>query len=87
MEIAMIRTALRHTVIALAAVAFSLTLIGQAAAGDRQQTPQLHPSQLQWAPIIQPRPGSPEGLATLKPRQGTTQHNEWRWFQDYSGGK
>ena len=87
MEVAMIRTALRHTVIALAAAAFSLTLIGQAAAGDRQQTPQLHPSQLRWAPTIQARPGFPEGLATQKPQQGTTSHYEWRWFQDYSGGR
>jgi hypothetical protein len=87
MELAMTRTVLRHILSALAAGAILLTLIGQTAAGDRQQTPQLHPSQLQWAPTIQARPGSPEGLATQKPQQGTTSHYEWRWFQDYSGGK
>ena len=44
----MTRTAIRHTLSAFAAVALILTLLGQAAAGDRQ-TPQLHPSQLQWS--------------------------------------
>jgi hypothetical protein len=73
---------------ALAAVAISLTLIGQAAAGDRQQTPALHPSQLQWAPTMQARPGSQAGLATNKPsQQTTTTHYPTRWFQDYSGGR
>lgn len=58
----MTRTALRHTLSALAAAAFSLALLGQAAAGDRRQTPKLHPSQLQWAsaanstsPVSRPR--------------------------------
>jgi hypothetical protein len=83
----MTRTAIRHLLSALAALAVSLTLIGQAAAGDRKQTLQLHPSQLQWAPTIQTRPGFPTGIATQKPQQGTTTHYEWRWFEDYSGGK
>jgi hypothetical protein len=80
------RTFLRYMLSALAAFAFLLTLSGQISAGDRRQTPQLHPSQLQWAPTIHARPGSPDGLATQQPRQAT-QHYEWRWFQDYSGGK
>ena len=42
----MTRTAISHTLSALAAAALSLALLGQAVAGD-QQTPQLHPSQLQ----------------------------------------
>jgi hypothetical protein len=83
----MTRTAIRHALPAMAAATLSLMLIGQAAAGDRRQTPQLHPSQLQWAPASQTRPGSPTGLATQKPQQGTTTHYEWRWFEDYSGGK
>ena len=45
----MSRTAIRHTLSALAAVALSLALLGPAVAGDRRQTPKLHPSQLQWS--------------------------------------
>jgi hypothetical protein len=78
MEVAMTRTAICHMLSALAAAAFSVTLIGQTTAGDRPQTPELHPSQLQWVPTIQPRPGSPDGLAAQRPRQGTTTHYEWR---------
>jgi hypothetical protein len=85
MEVAMIRPVICHMLSALAAAAFSVTLIGQTTAGA--QPPELHPSQLQWVPTIQPRPGSPDGLAAQRPRQGTTTHYEWRWFQDYSGGR
>ncbi len=83
----MTRTVIRRMLSALAAAALSLTLIGETAAGDQQQTPKLHPSQLQWAPTIQARPG-PQGLATNQPaQQNTTTHYPTRWFQDYSGGR
>lgn len=84
----MIRTAIRNTLSALAAAALSLTPIGETAAGDQQQTPKLHPSQLQWAPTIPARevkPRSPSGLATQQPSQQTTTQ-DWRWWQDYGGG-
>lgn len=83
----MTRSAICLMCSALAAAAFSLTLIGLAAAGDRQQTPQLHPSQLQWVPTIETQSG-PQGFAANKPAQpNTTTHYPTRWFQDYSGGK
>jgi hypothetical protein len=67
MEVAMTRTAIRHTLSAFAALALALVLIGQSAAGER--TPALHPSQLQWAPAIhapEVKPKTPKGLATQK---------------------
>jgi hypothetical protein len=52
MEFAMTRRAIRHRLSALTGAAVSLALLGQAAAGDRRQTPMVHPSQLQWAATI-----------------------------------
>lgn len=62
----MTRTALRHSLSALGADTFSLTLLGQAAAGDQRQTPKLHPSQLQWAQTI--KAASANTTCSLKTR-------------------
>jgi hypothetical protein len=74
----MTRTAIRHTLSALAAVALVSVFVappGPAEGSGRDDG---------WA--VGMRSGSQEPAAQQGPQGNTTQHYQFRWFQDYGAG-
>jgi hypothetical protein len=86
MEVAMTRTAIRHTLSAIAAAALiSAFATGAVAGGMRAQHLQDEMmGSIKGHTIKKPET---ERLATQTPsQQAPTRHYQFRWWQDYGGG-